>query len=230
MYSNIPTVTQAIKNIIFSNSVYINSLKIGIANYTALALKIKPEVEKIVGSQVNINTLVVSIKRLADTIQQQQSEQDGKIDEDEKEIVTGARISLTGSILDVDFGMEIENMERILDLFDKDSDIRFNIFQTKNHIKLFVENINEIKKIFRNELKNQPDTIKEGISMINITLPWSETEFKKTYQLLSMISNILYTNQILLHNAFFTPNEIVLIISEGDAAKAYELLRIKLYK
>ena len=45
-----------------------------------------------------------------------------------------------------------------------------------------------------------------------------------------MISNILYTNQILLHNAFFTPNEIVLIISEGDAAKAYELLRIKLYK
>jgi hypothetical protein len=130
----------------------------------------------------------------------------------------------------VDFGMEIENMERILDLFDKDSDIRFNIFQTKNHIKLFVENINEIKKIFRDELKNQPDTIKEGISMINITLPWSETEFKKTYQLLSMISNILYNNQILLHNAFFTPNEIVLIISEVDAAKTYELLRIKLYK
>jgi hypothetical protein len=225
MYSRIPSVSHAIKEILYSNSLYINALETGIANYTALAIKIKPEVEKLTKSQVNINTIVVGIKRLADLIREK-----SYVSNDNLESLKGARISLTGSILDVDFGMEIENMERILDLFDKDSDIRFNIFQTKNHIKLFVENINEIKKIFRDELKNQPDTIKEGISMINITLPWSETEFKKTYQLLSMISNILYTNQILLHNAFFTPNEIVLIISEGDAAKAYELLRIKLYK
>ena len=225
MYSRIPSVSHAIREILYSNSLYINALETGIANYTALAIKIKPEVEKLTKSQVNINTIVVGIKRLADLIREK-----SYVSNDNLESLKGARISLTGSILDVDFGMEIENMERILDLFDKDSDIRFNFFQTKNHIKLFVENINEIKKIFRDELKNQPDTIKEGISMINITLPWSETEFKKTYQLLSMISNILYTNQILLHNAFFTPNEIVLIISEGDAAKAYELLRIKLYK
>ena len=225
MYSRIPSVSHAIKEILYSNSLYINALETGIANYTALAIKIKPEVEKLTKSQVNINTIVVGIKRLADLIREK-----SYVSNDNLESLKGARISLTGSILDVDFGMEIENMERILDLFDKDSDIRFNIFQTKNHIKLFVENINEMKKIFRDELKNHPDTIKEGISMINITLPWSETEFKKTYQLLSMISNILYTNQILLHTAFFTPNEIVLIISEGDAAKAYELLRVKLYK
>jgi len=226
MYSRIPSVSHAIREILYSNNLYIKALKTGIANYTALAIKIKPEVEKMTKSEVNINTIVVGIKRFADLIQGEES----YVSNDNLESIKGARISLTGSILDVNFGMEIENMERILDLFDKDSDIRFNFFQTKNHIKLFVENINEIKKIFRDELKNQPDTIKEGISMINITLPWSETEFKKTYQLLSMISNILYTNQILLHNAFFTPNEIVLIISEGDAAKAYELLRIKLYK
>jgi hypothetical protein len=232
MYSNIPTVTQAIRNILFSNSVYINSLKLGIANYTALAIKIKPEVEKILGSPVNINTVVVSIKRLADIIHQQQSEQDVKIEEDEKEIVTGARISLTGSILDVEFDKEIENIEKIFDLFDRDSDIRFNIFQSKNHIKLFIENISEIKKILSNNANNVvgPHSIKEGVSMITISLPWHENEFTKTYQLLSIVSNILYNNQIVLHNAFFMPNEIVLIISDNDAAKVYELLRIKFYK
>jgi hypothetical protein len=130
----------------------------------------------------------------------------------------------------VELGKESENMENIFELFDKEVDIHFNIFQTKNHLKLFVENINEIKKIFTDNLKNLPNTIKEGVSMINIILPWSANEFKKTYQLLSIISNILYNNQILLHNAFFTPNEIVLIISETDAAKAYELLRLKLYR
>ena len=67
--------------------------------------------------------------------------------------------------------------------------------------------------------------------MITISLPWGEeTELRKTYQLLSMISNVLYDNQVSLHNAFFTPNEIVLIINETDAAKVYELLRVKFHK
>ena len=235
MYSNIPSVSRAIRDILFSNSIYMNSLKLGIANYTALAIKIKPEVEKMVGSQININTIVVSIKRIADTIQQQQqqqSEQDLKIAQDEKEMITGARISLTGSILDVEFDKEMENIEKIFDLFDRESDIRFNIFQSKNHIKLFIENISDIKKILNNDPQKVVglNSIKEGVSMITISLPWQGNEFRKTYQLLSMISNILYNNEILLHNAFFTPNEIVLIISDSDAAKVYELLRVKFYK
>lgn len=233
MYSNIPSVSRAIRDILFSNSIYMNSLKLGIANYTALAIKIKPEVEKIVGSQININTIVVSIKRIADTIQQQQqSKQDLKISQDEKEMINGARISLTGSILDVEFDKEMENTEKIFDLFDRESDIRFNIFQSKNHIKLFIENISDIKKILSNDLQKIVglSSVKEGVSMITIALPWQGNEVRKTYQLLSMISNILYNHEILLHNAFFTPNEIVLIISDSDAAKVYELLRVKFYK
>lgn len=96
-------------------------------------------------------------------------------------------------------------------------------------MNLFIENIREIKKIFNSNDSPTiiPSKIKEGVSMITISLPWEETELRKTYQLLSMISNILYDNQISLHNAFFTPNEIVLIINDRDAAKVYELLRVK---
>ena len=127
MYSNVPSVSRAIKDLLFSNSIYINSLKLGIANYTALAIKIKPEVDKMIGSEVNINTIVVSIKRLADALQQNQ-ELDS-ITQEEKENLTGARISLTGSMLDVEFDKEIENIEKVFELFDRESDIRFNIFQ-----------------------------------------------------------------------------------------------------
>ena len=126
----------------------------------------------------------------------------------------------------------MENIEKVLDLFDRQSDIRFNIFQSKNHMNLFIENISEIKKIFSSNESHTviPNKIKEGVSMITISLPWEDTELRKTYQLLSMISNILYDNQISLHNAFFTPSEIVLIINDRDAAKVYELLRVKFYK
>ena len=229
MYSNIPSVSKAIKDILFSNSIYLNSLKLGIANYTALAIKIKPEVDRIIGSEININTIVVSIKRIADALQQNLDLE--SITQEEKENLAGARISLTGSILDVEFDKEIENIEKILELFDRESDIKFNIFQSKNHMSLFIENISEIKKIFSKDSQPfVPSKIKEGISMITISLPWKETEFRKTYQLLSLISNILYDNQILLHNVFFTPNEIVLIINDRDAAKVYELLRVKFYR
>ena len=229
MSYNIPSVSKAIKDILFSNSIYLNSLKLGIANYTALALKIKPEVEKTIGSDVNINTIVVSIKRIADAIQQNKDNEN--IAQEEKENLAGARISLTGSIIDVEFDKEMENIEKILELFDRESDIRFNIFQSKNHMNLFIENISEIKKIFGADSQIVTHSkIKEGVSMITISLPWEETELRKTYQLLSIISNILYNNQIFLHNAFFTPNEIVLIINDIDAAKVYELLRVKFYK
>jgi hypothetical protein len=229
MYSNIPSVSKAIKDILFSNSIYLNSLKLGIANYTALAIKIKPEVDRMIGSKVNINTIVVSIKRIADALQRNLNLDN--ITQEEKENLAGARISLTGSILDVEFDKEMENIEKVLELFDRESDIRFNIFQSKNHMNLFIENISEIKKILNNYSQTiTPTKIKEGGSMITISLPWEETELRKTYQLLSMISNILYNNQISLHNAFFTPNEIVLIINDRDAAKVYELLRINFFQ
>jgi hypothetical protein len=204
---------------------------LGIANYTALAIKIKPEVERTTGSEININTIVVSIKRIADALQQNQ-DLDDRIAQEEKENLAGARISLTGSILEVEFDKEIENIEKVLDLFDRQSDIRFNIFQSKNHMNLFIENISEIKKVFNSNDSPTiiPSKIKEGVSMITISLPWIETELRKTYQLLSIISNILYDNQISLHNAFFTPSEIVLIINDRDAAKVYELLRVKFYR
>ena len=228
MYSNIPSVSKAIKDILFSNSIYLNSLKLGIANYTALAIKIKPEVDRMIGSEVNTNTIVVSIKRIADALQRNLDLD--SITQEEKENLVGARISLTGSILDVEFDKEMENIEKVLDLFDRESDIRFNIFQSKNHMNLFIENISEIKKIFgANSQIVTHSKIKEGVSMITISLPWEETELRKTYQLLSIISNILFDNQIFLHNAFFTPNEIVLIINDIDAAKVYELLRVKFY-
>jgi hypothetical protein len=229
MSSNVPSVSKAIKDILFSNSIYLNSLKLGIANYTALAIKIKPEVDKTVASDVNINTIVVSIKRIADAIQQNQDSDD--IAQEEKDNLAGARISLTGSIIDVEFDKEMENIEKILELFDRESDIRYNIFQSKNHMNLFIENISEIKKIFGADSQIVTHSkIKEGVSMITISLPWEETELRKTYQFLSIISNILYDNQIFLHNAFFTPDEIVLIINDIDAAKVYELLRVKFYK
>src|ERR687887_1406906 len=109
------SVPHAVRTVLLANNVYIQALSSGIANYTALAQKIKREVEKIIGIEVQLGTIVVAIKRFADTLNKQQQEKDKLII---NYSLQGARMSLTGSIIDVDFeDREFGEISNILDEF-----------------------------------------------------------------------------------------------------------------
>ena len=233
-----PSVPQAVRTILASNNLYFQALSSGITNYTALAQKIKTEVEKITGIEVQIGTIVVAIKRFADTLIKEQEKEDKPGINDR---IGGARMSLTGSIIDVDFeDRGFDEISNILDeYFEKESG-SYNIFQTNKQLKLFAEDIEEIRNIVSTASKRFDGKIKEGLSKITITLPSSAASAsaldssdeerqrlsqKPDYNMLSLVSDVLYNNQISLYNAFFASNEIVLILNNKDAAKAYELLR-----
>jgi hypothetical protein len=224
------SVPHAIREVLSSNTLYLQALKSGIANYTALAQRIKSDVETIVGSQVNVGTIVVAIKRFADILEKE------KQDEEKKPITThpmnGARMSLTGSIIDIDFDRELDELSNILDeVFEKESG--YNLFQTNKQLRLFTEDIDEIRNIVSTASKKFDFKLKEGLSKITINFPSSTSynnEQTSYNDVLSLVSDVLYNNQIPLYNAFFAPNETVLILKNKDAARAYELLRAKITK
>jgi hypothetical protein len=155
--------------------------------------------------------------------------------------LSGARMSLTGSIIDVDFeDREFDEISNILEEFFENESGSYNIFQTNKQLTLFAEDIEEIRNIVSTASKRFDGKIKEGLSKITISLPSSAASAspldssdeerqrlgqKPDYNMLSLVSDVLYNNQISLYNAFFAPNEIVLILNNKDAAKAYELLR-----
>jgi hypothetical protein len=217
-----PSVPTAIREILGSNNLYFQAIRSGIANYTALAQKIKPEVEKIIGSGVNVGTIVVAIKRLADALEEDEKKPTSNYSLD------GARLSLTSSIIDIDFDdREFDELSNILDeVFEKETS-SYNLFQTNKQLRLFAENIEEIRNIVHATSKKFDGKIKEGLSKITITIPFNE---QNPYNLLSVVSDVLYSKQIPLQNAFFSPNEIVLILNDEDAAGAYETLRAKITK
>jgi hypothetical protein len=224
------SVPHAIREVLSSNTLYLQALKSGIANYTALAQRIKSDVETIVGSQVNVGTIVVAIKRFADILEKE------KQDEEKKPINThpmnGARMSLTGSIIDIDFDRELDELSNILDeVFEKESG--YNLFQTNKQLRLFTEDIDEIRNIVSTASKKFDFKLKEGLSKITINFP-SSTSYNNEQtpynDVLSLVSDVLYNNQIPLYNAFLAPNETVLILKNKDAARAYELLRAKITK
>lgn len=216
MYSQTYSVPHAVRQIIGSSTLFFQALSTGIANYTALAQKIRPEVEKLTKSEVNVNTLVVAIKRFADSL-------DG-IDYEYHPIFEGVRMSLTGSIIDIDFH-ETDDVYQVLDeIFELGSG--YNMFRTNKQIRLFAEDIDEIRTMFKSSPKRAIGEITDGLSKITITV---QSDKENTYEVLSLVLSLLHNNRIPLYNAFFTQNEIILILGMNDAAKAYEVIREKLY-
>jgi hypothetical protein len=184
----------------------------------------KVDVERLTNSNVNIGTIVVAIKRYADTLEDEQK----KNFNENNYPLEGARMSLTGSIIDVDFDEgEFEELSHMLDeIFEKEKS-GYNLFQTNKQLQLFAEDIEEIRDIVSLASKKFDGKIKEGLSKITITFPSNNLNH---YNLLSVVSDVLYNNRIPLHNAFFTPDEIVLILNNKDASNVYELLRAKITK
>ncbi len=216
MYIDTISVPHAVKQVIGSNGLFFQALRTGIVNYTALAQKIKPDVEKLTKTNVNLNTLVVAIKRFADALE-----------ENERRLslptIDGIRMSLTGSIIDLDFRTASHAISEALDELIE-SDKGYSMFRTNKQVRVFIEDLDEVRTIFA-PTKSFEGIIREGLSKITINIP---AEIQNTYSILSTVSYILSSSQIPLYNAFFSHDEIILILNVNDAAKAYEIIREEL--
>jgi hypothetical protein len=226
MYADVISVPEAIRKVLANDHVYMQALVLGIANYTALAERIKPDIERMIGSKVNLNTIVVAIKRIADILEKKNLQQQNN---GTHLTSAKAKMSLTGSIIDIDFQKENNDNDNdalasfLDEFFEQDS--RYNLFQSDSHFSLLTEDADEIRRMVAGAIQRFDGKIREGLSKITLSLTPDD---QSPYHILSVVSNIMYNNQIPIHSAFFTTNEVVLILGDKDAAKAYELIRMKI--
>jgi len=66
------SVPEVVREIITRNRSIYDCIKMDLINYTALAVKIQPDVEKLLGGPANLNTIVVAIKRYADSFEKKE--------------------------------------------------------------------------------------------------------------------------------------------------------------
>jgi predicted RecB family nuclease len=224
MYLNTLPVTQAVRQVLVKNRVYSQVLEMGIANLTALAQHIKPEVEMMVGSQVNTNTIVVAIKRLVDSIEQEKA-----IKKSYRAIpaTNEVRMSLTDSVIDINCGLlESQDISAVLDQFFEKKDYSFNLYHTSKQFRLFADNkdaYNVIDQAITKQFRH--DTEKK---LSKITISFSTGQQENLNSLLFTVSNIIYGTQIAIQSAFFTSSEIVLILEDTNATELYDSLRKEL--
>ena len=209
------SVPDAVKEIITKNRSIYDCIKMGLINYTSLAIKLQEEVEVLVGGPVNPNTIVVAIKRYADSFE--------KKDEMQNEtVLKNARLSLTDGIVDIKFSSDAFDMTDAVDLMDRfmkiDPDYEF--FRSTNSFRFLTEDIIGVRKILES-FSSHGNFFQDGLAKITIHIPESE----HSSDVVSYVSEILHDNGIELFNAFFGQDHIVAVLYEKDAARAYQILR-----
>lgn len=214
------SIPELVREIITRNRSIYDCMKMDLINYTALAVKIQPEIERILGSTVNLNTIVVAIKRYADSFEIKENIRD-------ESVLKNARLSLTDGIMDIKFSMkdfaEMDTMS-ILDKFSKITN-NYEFFRMSDSFRFLTEDIESIRQIFEN-VPNNESMFSTGLAKIRISIPSNQNQS----DVVSYVAEILHDNGIELVNAFFSQESIVIILNEKDASRAYEILHSDIVK
>jgi hypothetical protein len=214
------SVPEAVREIITQNRSIHDCMKMDLINYTALAVKIQLEVERILGSKVNLNTIVVAIKRFSDSFEQ-------KDDVKKESVLKNARLSLTDGILDIKFSTNDLGEENAVSLLNKFSEINpdYEFFRLADSFRVLTEDLAGIREIF-GALGNAEDKFSTGLAKIKILIP---PEQSRT-DVASYVAEILHYNGIEPVNAFFSQDNITIVLNEKDASRAYEILRSEIVR
>lgn len=209
------SVPDAVREIITRNRSIYDCIKMDLVNYTALAVKIQKEVELQVGSPVNLNTVVVAIKRYADSFEK-------KEDVQSEPMLRNARLSLTDGIMDIKFSSQDFGMKDVVSLMDSFTriDPDYEFFRLTDSFRFLTEDISDVRKVLES-FSSHKNFFQTGLAKISISIPQSEDN----PDVVSYVSEILHNNGIELVNAFFGQDNIVLVLHEKDASRAYEILR-----
>jgi len=207
------SVPDVVREIITRNRSIHDCMAMDVINYTALAVKIQPEVEKQIGNPVQLNTIVVAIKRYADAFEKNEEVVD-------EPVLKDARLSMTDRIMGMQWTMK--------DLLDQDMAKMFaeaekgfsnsEFFRLGDSFIVLADDTDVTRRMFQNFPKE--NLYSSGLAKIRIQVPEQNRA-----DILSFVTGILHQNSIELVDALFSRNGIVLFLKEDQAPLAYEKLR-----
>jgi hypothetical protein len=210
------SVPEVVREIITRNRSIYECMKMDVINYTALAVKIQPDVEKTVGNAVNLNTIVVAIKRYADSF-------DSSEKVSEEPVLKNARLSLTDGIMGIQWNMVDagDEMAKMLNKFHKEfSDSEF--FRLGDSFRILTEDSDRVRRMFQSLPKE--NEYNSGLAKIKVSVPPNHNRS----DIMSFVTEILHYNGIDMADALFTQDGLVIVLKEEDAPRAYEKLRAQI--
>jgi aspartokinase len=214
------SVPDAVREIITRNRSIYDCVKMDLINYTALAVKIQKDVEAHIGGPVNLNTIVVAIKRYADSFEEKDEVQN-------EPVLKNARLSLTDGVADVRFSTNDFEKEDAADLINRfmQIDPDYEFFRLTDSFRILTEDVDDVRKLLAS-FPNQKNFFQTGLAKISIHI----SDAQNRSDVVSYVSEILHDEGIELVNAYFGQDDIIIVLHEIDAARAYQILRSEISK
>jgi hypothetical protein len=207
---------EVVREIITRNRSIYDCMKMDVINFTALAVKIQPDVEKTMGGSVHLNTIVVAIKRYADSFETTNE----MIDEP---VLKDARLTLTDGIMGIQWNMVDagDEMTKMLNEFHKEfTDSEF--FRFGDSFRILAEDSDKVRRMFQSLPKE--NQYNSGLAKIKVAVPAGHSRS----DVMQFVTEILHYNGIEMADALFTPDGLVIVLQEADAPRAYEKLRAQI--
>ena len=207
---------EVVREIITRNRSIYDCMKMDVINFTALAVKIQPDVEKTMGGPVHLNTIVVAIKRYADSFETTNE----MIDEP---VLKDARLTLTDGIMGIQWNMVDagDEMTKMLNEFHKEfTDSEF--FRFGDSFRILAEDSDKVRRMFQSLPKE--NQYNSGLAKIKVAVPAVHSRS----DVMQFVTEILHYNGIEMADALFTPDGVVIVLQETDAPRAYEKLRAQI--
>ena len=210
------SVPDVVREIITRNRSIYDCMKMDVINYTALAVKIQPDVEKTVANSVNLNTIVVAIKRYADSFVDKEEVSD-------EPVLKNARLSLTDGIMGIQWNMDDagDEMAKMLNEFHSifpDSEF----LRLGDSFRILTEDSDRVRRMFQSLPKE--NDYNSGLAKIKVSVPPNHSRS----DVMAFVTEILHFNGIDMADALFTQDGLVIVLKEEDAPRAYEKLRAQI--
>ncbi len=211
-----PTISGAVVDLLTRNHPIYQHIRMGLINYHALAARIKPTVDRITGRDVNVNTIVVVIKRFSDA----QSKLGLPLT---MSVLRNSKMTLSSGVVDVTITPKreafINELKRLVELSTELNE-RPHIFPLVSSIKIIAD-ANDYGKL-KTALKSRYP-LKPRVNAAKITIHLSE-EAERPPGIAAYITDLLYRNGINIVDAFLGYEDIILILNESDGPRAYTVL------
>ena len=186
------SVPDVVREIITRNRSIHDCMAMDVINYTALAVKIQPQVEKQIGNAVQLNTIVVAIKRYADAFEKNEN----VIDEP---VLKDARLSMTDRIMGMQWTMKDLHDQNMAKMFAEAENAFSNseFFRLGDSFRVLVDDSDVTRKIFQSFPKE--NVYSSGLAKIRIQVPEQNRA-----DVVSYVTEILHRNGIDLVDALFS--------------------------
>ncbi|MCW4049716.1 MAG: hypothetical protein NWE89_08260 [Candidatus Bathyarchaeota archaeon] len=208
------TVQEAVRVIITRNPYLYRGLRMQVINYSAAARYIHTDVESLAGDQVDPNTIVTAIMRFSkEATRTRQTEPKGALH--------GSRLNLVTDVKDLTLNVERREQTEIMGklLEHQRQGLYLRVHQFPGSLKIITTS-DAMTQLMGDLWQYQP-TVYEGFAELNIKIVQGE----ERYDQIALITDLLFRNGVHMVDAFYSPDEVSLIIHEEDASKAFEVIR-----